>query len=75
MVALLSCGVVDVSSAGNINVKHQVLNDNMMLIFISRFLGNIKAAYDKNPNLVNLLLDDFFKDAIDNCQVRIMISW
>jgi len=38
---------------------------------LSRFLGNIKAAYDKNPNLVNLLLDEFFKDAIDNCQVEI----
>lgn len=37
-------------------------------IIRSRFLGNIKAAYDKNPNLVNLLLDDFFKDAIDKCQ-------
>ena len=35
----------------------------------SRFLGNIKAAFDKNPSLDNLLLDDFFRDAIHNCQV------
>ena len=34
-----------------------------------RFLGNIKAAFDKNPSLDNLLLDDFFRDAIHNCQV------
>ncbi len=29
-------------------------------IIRSRFLNNIKQAYDKNPNLENLLLDDFF---------------
>merc|ERR1711982_238850 len=29
----------------------------------SRFLGNIKAAFDNNPALDNLLLDDFFRDA------------
>ena len=33
-------------------------------IIRSVFLGNIKQAYDKNPKLSNLLLDDFFKDAI-----------
>uniref|UniRef100_A0A4D5R9L0 6-phosphogluconate dehydrogenase, decarboxylating n=1 Tax=Scolopendra viridis TaxID=118503 RepID=A0A4D5R9L0_SCOVI len=37
-------------------------------IIRSAFLGNIKAAFDKNPNLTNLLLDDFFKTAIHNCQ-------
>jgi len=40
-------------------------------IIRSVFLGNIKTAYDKNPELDNLLLDDFFRDAIDNCQA----SW
>merc|ERR1711982_286313 len=34
----------------------------------SRFLGNIKAAFDKNPALDNLLLDDFFRDAIHASQ-------
>jgi 6-phosphogluconate dehydrogenase len=29
-------------------------------IIRSRFLGKIKEAFDKNPNLKNLLLDDFF---------------
>ena len=29
-------------------------------IIRSRFLGKIKEAYDKNPKLQNLLLDDFF---------------
>merc|ERR1719150_3073541 len=37
-------------------------------IIRSRFLGNIKAAFDKNPGLDNLLLDDFFRDAIHTCQ-------
>lgn len=33
-------------------------------IIRSVFLGDIKAAFDKNPDLVNLLLDPFFKDAV-----------
>ncbi|GAB5518313.1 MAG: decarboxylating NADP(+)-dependent phosphogluconate dehydrogenase [Rhodothermales bacterium] len=37
-------------------------------IIRSAFLGDIKAAYDKDPNLVNLLFDDFFHDAIDQAQ-------
>ncbi len=37
-------------------------------IIRSRFLGDIKAAFDKNPNLENLLLDDFFKKAIEQAQ-------
>ncbi|KAI1730808.1 NAD binding domain of 6-phosphogluconate dehydrogenase domain-containing protein [Ditylenchus destructor] len=37
-------------------------------IIRSRFLGRIKAAFDKNPNLVNLLLDDFFLKAISEAQ-------
>lgn len=37
-------------------------------IIRSRFLANIKAAYDKNPDLDNLLMDDFFRDAISRCQ-------
>ena len=35
----------------------------------SVFLGNIKQAFDKNPNLSNLLLDSFFKEEIKKCQV------
>ena len=37
-------------------------------IIRSQFLGNIKEAFDKNPELENLLLDDFFKAAIDTAQ-------
>lgn len=33
-------------------------------IIRSVFLGKIKEAFDKNPNLENLLLDPFFKDKI-----------
>ncbi len=34
-------------------------------IIRSAFLGNIKAAFDKNPGLENLLLDDFFSSALN----------
>jgi 6-phosphogluconate dehydrogenase len=37
-------------------------------IIRSRFLGDIKAAYDKQPSLDNLLLDDFFTKAINDNQ-------
>ena len=37
-------------------------------IIRSAFLGKIKEAFDNNPELVNLLLDDFFKDAVENAQ-------
>lgn len=40
-------------------------------IIRSQFLDNIKEAFDKNPELSNLLLDDFFKAQIDRCQA----SW
>ena len=37
-------------------------------IIRSRFLGDIKAAYDRNPSLTNLTLDPFFTDALKNAQ-------
>ncbi len=37
-------------------------------IIRSRFLGDIKVAFDKNPNLENLLLDDFFRSAVEKAQ-------
>ncbi|HWK58529.1 MAG TPA: decarboxylating NADP(+)-dependent phosphogluconate dehydrogenase [Parapedobacter sp.] len=37
-------------------------------IIRSAFLGKIKEAFDKNPNLQNLILDDFFKDKIQAAQ-------
>jgi 6-phosphogluconate dehydrogenase len=40
-------------------------------IIRSAFLGKIKDAFDKNPELNNLLLDDYFKEVIDRCQA----SW
>lgn len=40
-------------------------------IIRSAFLGKIKEAFDKNPNLTNLLLDDYFKSQIDAAQA----SW
>ncbi len=38
-------------------------------IIRSVFLGNIKEAFDKNPDLSNLLLDPFFKERMDEAQV------
>ncbi|MBT8046587.1 MAG: decarboxylating NADP(+)-dependent phosphogluconate dehydrogenase, partial [Pontiella sp.] len=40
-------------------------------IIRSVFLGKIKEAFDANPDLVNLLLDPFFTDAVENAQA----SW
>ena len=40
-------------------------------IIRSRFLGKIKEAYDKNPQLTNLLLDDFFSKTLNDYQA----SW
>ncbi len=37
-------------------------------IIRSVFLGKIKEAFDKNPQLVNLLLDPFFKNAVESAQ-------
>ena len=37
-------------------------------IIRSRFLGKIKEAYDANPKLLNLLLDNFFRAAIKESQ-------
>lgn len=37
-------------------------------IIRSIFLGKIKDAFDKNPGLTNLLLDDFFKEKIESSQ-------
>lgn len=37
-------------------------------IIRSRFLGDIKAAFQKNPALSNLLLDPFFKKAVHKAQ-------
>ncbi|HMA21101.1 MAG TPA: decarboxylating NADP(+)-dependent phosphogluconate dehydrogenase, partial [Gemmatimonadaceae bacterium] len=37
-------------------------------IIRSAFLGDIKKAFDRNPRLVNLLLDPFFKEAVERRQ-------
>jgi len=37
-------------------------------IIRARFLQNIKDAYDRNPDLNNLLLDDYFSQIVDNYQ-------
>jgi 6-phosphogluconate dehydrogenase len=37
-------------------------------IIRSRFLGKIKEAFDKNPKLTNLMLDDYFRGEIKKAQ-------
>jgi 6-phosphogluconate dehydrogenase len=37
-------------------------------IIRSVFLEKIKSAYDRDPGLANLLLDDYFRTLIDRCQ-------
>lgn len=37
-------------------------------IIRSSFLGNIKEAFDKNPELNNLLLDDYFRNTVEAAQ-------
>jgi len=37
-------------------------------IIRSAFLGKIKEAYDRNPDLTNLLMDPFFKDQVEKVQ-------
>ena len=37
-------------------------------IIRSRFLGRIKDAYDNCPELTNLMLDDFFRNALEKAQ-------
>ncbi len=37
-------------------------------IIRSAFLGKIKEAFDRNPKLINLLLDEYFHGVIERCQ-------
>lgn len=39
-------------------------------IIRARFLQRIKDAFDRDPNLANLLLDPYFKDIIENTQAN-----
>ena len=46
-------------------------------IIRSVFLDDIKVAFDSNPELVNLMLDQFFKDALEHAQAawrRVMVA-
>ena len=37
-------------------------------IIRAQFLHRIKDAYDRNPDLMNLLLDDYFKESVEKAQ-------
>lgn len=51
-----------------INVGNVALLWRGGCIIRSKFLNNIKEAYQKNPQLKNLLIDDFFKNALIKAQ-------
>ncbi|MEO6802151.1 MAG: decarboxylating NADP(+)-dependent phosphogluconate dehydrogenase [Granulicella sp.] len=59
------------SEGWNLNMGGIALMWRGGCIIRSVFLGNIKAAYDKNPKLLNLLMDDFFSSALNRYQT----SW
>lgn len=40
-------------------------------IIRSAFLGKIKEAYDRDPEIANLLLDPFFKEKADECHMSL----
>src|ERR1700674_5519342 len=54
--------------AWNLNLGGIALMWRGGCIIRSRFLGKIKEAYDKNPGLTNLLLDDFFRGEVNEYQ-------
>jgi 6-phosphogluconate dehydrogenase len=56
------------SNGWNINYGNVALLWREGCIIRSVFLGRIKEAYDRSPDLSNLLLDDWFKGVIDNAQ-------
>lgn len=66
-------GFVQLDAAAAEN-KWQLNNGSISLlwrggcIIRARFLEDIKAAFDKNPKLENLLLDDFFAKAVQKAQ-------
>lgn len=42
----------------------------VVLFLSSVFLGEINKAFDRDPELQNLLLDSFFSNAVQECQVN-----
>ncbi|NYF77784.1 decarboxylating NADP(+)-dependent phosphogluconate dehydrogenase [Granulicella arctica] len=58
------------SEGWNLNMGGIALMWRGGCIIRSAFLGNIKAAYDKNPKLLNLLMDDFFSSALNKYQAN-----
>ena len=52
----------------NLNYGNIALMWRAGCIIRAQFLDKIKAAFYKNPSLQNLLLDDYFKDAIESNQ-------
>jgi 6-phosphogluconate dehydrogenase len=58
-------------SGWNLNLGGIALMWRGGCIIRSRFLGKIKEAFDKNPKLTNLLLDDFFSKTL----IEYQASW
>jgi len=56
------------SQGWNLNMGGVALMWRGGCIIRSAFLGDIKKAFDKNPKLDNLLMDDFFSSALNQYQ-------
>lgn len=68
----LNNGAIALMWKGGCIIRRYVKIIIMTLIFLySAFLGDIKRAFDHNPELKSLLFDNFFRDAIGRCQA----SW
>ena len=60
-----------VSNGWNLNYGGIALMWRGGCIIRSRFLGKIKEAFDRNPALENLLLDDYFRGAV----ISLLPAW
>lgn len=45
----------------------------LLPVLSSVFLGKIKEAFDRDAELQNLLLDNFFSNAVQDCQVKTVL--
>lgn len=71
MVVLRSCGVAVASSEGERIITYETSLKTLLTKWwcaFSVFLGNIKLAFERNPDLKSLLMDDFFRQAVGTCQ-------
>ena len=60
--------IADKEYSWNLNLRNIAMLWRGGCIIRSVFLDNIRDAFDKNPTLENLLLDDFFRNKVEKAQ-------